>query len=770
VPVSGLRARVRRFLQKPGSTSLAEYQALLPDIAGRAADVAGLDDAELTALAKDTTDEVGICAVGREAARRGLGERPFDVQLLGTLALLAGQVAEMATGEGKTLSGALAAAGYVRRGHQVHVMSVNDYLARRDAEWMRPVYDLLGVTVSWIGQGSTPDERRQAYAADVCYASANEIGFDVLRDRLAVAADDLVTVPPDVVLIDEADSVLVDEALIPLVVAGSVGEADPVQDMAQIASRLLPRLHYEVDDERRNVSLTDAGARIAEQSLDGIDLYAEDNLDMLTRLNVALHAQALLQRDVDYIVQHGRIQLVSASRGRVARLQRWPDGLQAAVEAKEGLRTTESGEILDSITIQALVRRYPVACGMTGTAVAVGEQLREFYGLEVAVIPPNRPCIREDETDRLYQHVEDKEGAVVGAVASAHESGRPVLLGTLDVAESERLAAQLVLDGLPCVVLNAKNDAEEAAIVAEAGAAGAITVSTQMAGRGTDIRLGGTAGDHGQVAEVGGLLVIGVGRHASTRLDDQLRGRAGRQGDPGGSVFFLSLDDELITTCAPDAVKAAEVDADGLVSDAKAHWTVGHAQRVAEGTALQIHRDTWRYNVLIEDQRRAVLEYRDQVLHSDAALRDLEKSSPDRVTGLRDAGVPDEVLIQAARLITLSCLDQAWSEHLAQAADVREGIHLRALGHSSNPFGGSLIPVQEFNRELTELFSRFTARVTERTVAAFQAAEITPDGADLTGAGLKRPSATWTYVVQENPFGTDFGRAVQAISRFLGRR
>jgi preprotein translocase subunit SecA len=770
VPVSGLRARVRRFLQKPGSTSLAEYQALLPDIAGREADVAGLDDAELTALAKDTTDDVGICAVGREAARRGLGERPFDVQLLGTLALLAGQVAEMATGEGKTLSGALAAAGYVRRGHQVHVMSVNDYLARRDAEWMRPVYDRLGVTVSWIGQGSTPDERRQAYAADVCYASANEIGFDVLRDRLAVAADDLVTVPPDVVLVDEADSVLVDEALIPLVVAGSVGEADPVQDMAQIASRLLPRLHYEVDDERRNVSLTDAGARIAEQSLDGIDLYAEDNLDMLTRLNVALHAQALLQRDVDYIVQHGRIQLVSASRGRVARLQRWPDGLQAAVEAKEGLRTTESGEILDSITIQALVRRYPVACGMTGTAVAVGEQLREFYGLEVAVIPPNRPCIREDETDRLYQHVEDKEGAVVSAVASAHESGRPVLLGTLDVAESERLAARLVLDGLPCVVLNAKNDAEEAAIVAEAGAAGAITVSTQMAGRGTDIRLGGTAGDHGQVAEVGGLLVIGVGRHASTRLDDQLRGRAGRQGDPGGSVFFLSLDDELITTCAPDAVKAAEVDADGLVSDAKAHWTVGHAQRVAEGTALQIHRDTWRYNVLIEDQRRAVLEYRDQLLHSDAALRDLEKSSPDRVTELRDAGVPDEVLIQAARLITLSCLDQAWSEHLAQAADVREGIHLRALGHSSNPFGGSLIPVQEFNRELTELFSRFTAGVTERTVAVFQAADITPDGADLTGAGLKRPSATWTYVVQENPFGTDFGRAVQAISRFLGRR
>jgi preprotein translocase subunit SecA len=438
VPVSGLRGRVRRFLQKPGSASLAGYQALLADIAGREADLAELDDDKLTALAMDTTDDVGICAAGREAARRGLGERPFDVQVLGTLALLSGQVAEMATGEGKTLSGALAAAGYVRRGHQVHVMSVNDYLARRDAEWMRPVYDLLGVTVSWIGQGSTPEQRRQAYTADVCYASANEIGFDVLRDRLAVAEGDLVTADPDVVLIDEADSVLVDEALIPLVLAGSVGDTDPVQDMAQIASRLLPRLHYEVDDERRNVFLTDAGARIAEQSLDGIDLYAEDNLDALTQLNVALHAQALLQRDVDYIVRDGRIQLVSVSRGRVARRQRWPDGLQAAVEAKEGLRATESGEILDSITIQALVRRYPVACGMTGTAVAVGEQFREFYGLEVAVIPPNRPCVRRDDPDRLYRHATEKEEAVVAEVDAAHSTGRPVLLGTLDVATPRR--------------------------------------------------------------------------------------------------------------------------------------------------------------------------------------------------------------------------------------------------------------------------------------------------------------------------------------------
>ena len=785
--MNGLRSRMRRFLQKPGSASLGRYEELLPDIAGREEALRGLDDAALTAAAAEAADDAGICALGREAARRALGERPFDVQLLGILALLNGQVAEMATGEGKTLSGALAAAGYVRRGHRVQVMSVNDYLARRDAEWMGPVYELLGVSVGWVTQVSTPQERRQAYTADVCYGSANEIGFDVLRDRLAISVADLVTEEPDVILIDEADSVMVDEALVPLVLAGSAGAADSGREMAEIAGRLLPRLHYEVDDERRNVFLTDAGARIAEQALGGINLYAEQNLDVLTQLNVALHARALLQRDVDYIVRDDRIHLVSASRGRVARRQRWPDGLHAAVEAKEGLRASESGQILDSITIQALVRRYPVACGMTGTAVAVGEQLREFYGLEIAVIPPNLPCVREDEPDRLYRTAADKEDAVVGQVADTHATGRPVLIGTLDVAESERLAERMGQAGLSCVVLNAKNDAQEAAIVAEAGALGAITVSTQMAGRGTDIRLGGTQGipgggirgggipgggssdGHDRVAGLGGLLVIGMGRHASSRLDDQLRGRSGRQGDPGGSVFFVSMEDELITTCVPDAPPVPDVGPGGQVTDPRAQWTVGHAQRVAEGVHLQVHRDTWRYNTLLEDQRRSVLEHRDELLRTDLALRTLAGSFPERAAALRES-VPEEVLAEAARQISLAQLDHAWAEYLAHAADLREGISLRALGHGPNPFGGSLNPLEEYNREMTRLFSQFRDDVTALTGHAFQTVTITADGADLAVGGLARPSATWTYVVQDNPFGTDFGRAVKSISRLLGRR
>ncbi len=304
-------------------------------------------------------------------------------------------------------------------------MSVNDYLARRDAEWMRPVYDLLGVTVGWIGQASTAAERRRAYAAQVTYAPVSEFGFDVLRDRLVTDTADLVAGDPDVVLIDEADSVLIDEARVPLVLAGAAETEDADREMARIAARLRPGQHYETDEDGRNVSLTSAGASAAEQAMGGIDLYTARARRGLTRLNVALHAHALLQRDVDYIVRDGAVHLINESRGRVARRQRWPDGLHAAVKAKEGLAASESGEILDTITIQSLVRRYRTICGMTGTAVAAGEQFREFYGLEIAVIPPNRPCVRADEPDRLYPTVKDKEKAVVGQVAAAHATGRP---------------------------------------------------------------------------------------------------------------------------------------------------------------------------------------------------------------------------------------------------------------------------------------------------------------------------------------------------------
>jgi preprotein translocase subunit SecA len=766
--MSVLRERVRRFLQQPGTASLTRYRRLLPAIADLEKTLRNVPDADLADLAGEAQGDAEFCAIGREAARRALGERAYDVQLLGTLVMLSGHVAEMATGEGKTLSGALAAARYARQGRSVHVLSVNDYLARRDAEWMAPVYNLLGVTVGCVGQASTPQERRSAYAAQVTYVPVSEIGFDVLRDRLAADTGDLVTAEPDVALIDEADSVLIDEALVPLVLAGSVGGGAADRPMAEIVRGLRPRLHYRADDDGRNVQLTDAGARAAERALGGINPYAAEHLDTLTGLNVALHAHALLQRDVDYIIRDGKVHLISASRGRVAQLQRWPDGLQAAVEAKEDLEATDSGEILDSITVESLVRRYPRVCGMTGTAVSVGEQLREFYGLEVAVIPPNRPCVREDQPDRLYATLEQKESAVVEEVAAAHATGRPVLLGTLDVAESERLAERLASAGLTCAVLNAKNDAEEAAIVAEAGALGAITVSTQMAGRGTDIRLGGSGGDRDRVADLGGLCVIGTGRHASSRLDHQLRGRAGRQGDPGGSVFFVSLEDELIASYAPDTEPPRDAAADGRVGDAGAHWAVGHAQRVAEGAHLETHRNTYRYNKLIEDQRQVVLAHRDRMLRTGAAADALAARCPERYAELA-AAVGPGVLTGAARQIVLYHLDRGWADHIAVLAGIREGIHLRALGHGPNPFGMALDPLAEFHSEAVALFARLLDQVEDQSAETFRTAAITVAGVDLDAAGLKRPSATWTYLVQDNPFGTGLDRALRRFSPSRGR-
>jgi preprotein translocase subunit SecA len=760
--------RVRRFLQKPGTADISRLQRMLPAIAAQEESMRARTDDELADVVAAATDRITLAAALREAAHRALGERPFDSQLLGTLVMLEGNIAELATGEGKTLCGALAAAGYAARGRGVHVMSVNDYLAKRDAEWMRPVFDLLGIRVGHVGQDSTTDERRQAYAAQVTYAPVSEIGFDVLRDRLRTESGNRVVPDPDVLIIDEADSVLIDEARVPIVLAGSTEVDDSGREMAELVAKLRAGTHYRVDPDGRNVHLTDSGTRAAERALGGVDLYDADHLDTLTRLNVALHARALLHKDVDYLVRDGQLELINASRGRVAVLQRWPDGLQAAVEAKEGIPASASGEILDTITVESLVRSYPTVCGMTATAVPVGDALREFYQLEVAVIPSNKPCVREDQPDRLYASVREKETAVLAEIIAEHESGRPILLGTLDVAESERLAAQLADHHLTCTVLNAKNDSEEAAIIAEAGTYGTITVSTQIAGRGTDIRLGGAHAadeDRARIADLGGLYVIGTGRHWSPRLDDQLRGRSGRQGDPGGSIFFESLEDELITQHVPDAVIPRDVAEDGLVQDAKARWTAGHAQRVAEGVNVDIHRNTWRYNKLIEEQRRILLEHRERVLSTDAARIALAGRCPDRYAELCDE-VDEPVLELAARHIVLYHLDRAWADHLAVLANIREGIHLRGLGHGANPFIMALDPLAEFHSEAVKLFSGVFKEIEESAAETFQTVSITSDGADLDAIGLKRPTATWTYLVKDNPFSSGLERA---FSRLLGR-
>ncbi|AAS03851.1 accessory Sec system translocase SecA2 [Mycobacterium avium subsp. paratuberculosis] len=754
-----LSSRFWRLLGASTEKNRSRSLTLVTDSSEYDDEAAGLTDEQLRKAAgllnledlAESEDIPQFLAIAREAAERATGLRPFDVQLLGALRMLAGDVIEMATGEGKTLAGAIAAAGYVLAGRHVHVVTINDYLARRDAEWMGPLIEAMGLTVGWITAESSSEERRAAYGCDVTYASVNEIGFDVLRDQLVTDVADLVSPNPDVALIDEADSVLVDEALVPLVLAGTTHRETPRLEIIKLVGELEAGTDYDTDADSRNVHLTDVGARKVEKALGGIDLYSEEHVGTtLTEVNVALHAHVLLQRDVHYIVRDDAVHLINASRGRIAQLQRWPDGLQAAVEAKEGIETTETGEVLDTITVQALINRYATVCGMTGTALAAGEQLRQFYKLGVSPIPPNKPNIREDEADRVYITAAAKNDAIVEHIIEVHETGQPVLVGTRDVAESEELHERLLRRGVPAVVLNAKNDAEEAQVIAEAGKFGVVTVSTQMAGRGTDIRLGGSdEADHDRVAELGGLHVVGTGRHHTERLDNQLRGRAGRQGDPGSSVFFSSWEDDVVAANLDRNKLPMETDpetGDGRIVSPKAAGLLDHAQRVAEGRMLDVHANTWRYNQLIAQQRAIIVDRRNTLLRTATAREELAELAPKRYRELADE-IPEERLETICRHIMLYHLDRGWADHLAYLADIRESIHLRALGRQN--------PLDEFHRLAVDAFASLAADAIEAAQQTFETANVLEDEPGLDLSKLARPTSTWTYMVNDNPLSDD---------------
>ncbi len=690
------------------------------------------------------------------ASERTLGLKPFPVQSQAVLRLLEGDVIQMATGEGKTLVGAMAATGFALMGKNVHLITVNDYLASRDAEWMGPLVGFFGLSAAAITESMNREDRREAYKADVVYGSVNEIGFDVLRDQLITSWDDAVQHGADVALVDEADSVLVDEALVPLVLAGNEPGRAPSGRITEIVRRLKEGRDYSVDDDRRNVFLNERGARIVEKAL-GIDsLYSDEHVGTtLVQVNLALHAQALLVRDIHYIVRDGKVALIDASKGRVADLQRWPDGVQAAVEAKEGLAVTEGGRILDTITLQALMGRYPLVCGMTGTAVEATDQLRQFYDLRVSVIERNQELQRFDEADRVYATMEEKFAAIVKEIAAIHATGQPVLVGTQDVAESEQLAAALRELDIEVNVLNAKNDAEEATIIAEAGDIGRVTVSTQMAGRGTDIKLGGAdEKDHDAVVDLGGLAVIGTARHRTARLDNQLRGRAGRQGDPGLSVFFVSLEDDMVAVGGAGEEVTARPEPDGRIDSKRINDWIEHCQRVTEGQLLEIHAQTWKYNKLLADQREIIDERRKNLLDTDQAWQELSERSPKRAVEL-EAAVDHDVLVQAAREIMLYHLDFGWSEHLALMDDVRESIHLRAIARET--------PIDEYHRIAVREFKDLAQRAVDEAVGTFDSVLIDAEGAHLEDSGLARPSATWTYMVSDNPLSGSGNSLIKGI-------
>lgn len=727
-------------------------RALVQEAEAQHAELSQLDDAALAQRARELTagglkDPAAFLAVLGAAAHRTLGLEPFPVQSQAVLRLVEGDVIQMATGEGKTLVGAMAATGFALTGKRVHVITVNDYLAERDAEWMRPLVEFFGLRVESVTEKMGPAERREAYSGDIVYGPVNEIGFDVLRDQQITRREDAVQAPADVALVDEADSVLVDEALVPLVLAGNQPGQEPTGQITDVVRTLREREHYTIDDDRRNVFLTDDGAARVEGAL-GIDsLYDDEHIGTtLVKVNLALHAKALLIRDIHYLVTDGKVALIDASRGRVADLQRWPDGLQAAVEAKEGLDVTEGGRILDTITLQALMRRYPMVCGMTGTAVEATDQLRQFYDLHVSVIDRNKELRRFDEADRIYATAAEKNRAIVDEIAALHATGQPVLVGTHDVAESEALAEALTDLGIEVNVLNAKNDAEEARIIAEAGDLGRVTVSTQMAGRGTDIRLGGAdQSDHDAVAELGGLAVIGTSRHRTARLDNQLRGRAGRQGDPGLSLFFVSLQDDVVTSGGAGENVTARPEPDGSINSDRIRDWVGHCQRVTEGQLLEIHAQTWKYNQLLADQRDIIEERRARLLDTDQAWVELSERAPEVE--------PAEDHIQQARDIMLFHLDDEWAEHLAVMDDVRESIHLRAIARET--------PIDEYHRIAVREFKDLAQRAVDKAVETFRA------GGTLEDLGLARPSATWTYMVSDNPLAGSGNSAISGIGNLF---
>ncbi len=718
----------------------------------RALDGAGGDDLLVEAFAL-------VC----EASRQTIGLFPFDVQILAGIAMHQGKLAEMQTGEGKTLAAVMPAYLNALAGRGVHVLTFNDYLARRDAGWMGPIFRSLGVSVGFVQEGMSIGERQEAYGADVTYVTAKEAGFDFLRDRLCVKKTDLVHRPFHYAIVDEADSILIDEARVPLVIARATSDppADP-RRVAEFVEALDAKADYDTDEHSRNVFFNERGLDRAEAAFGSGDLHAPENLALLTELNLALHARALLRRDVDYIVRQGKLELVDEFTGRVAVGRRWPDGLQAAVEAKEGLAVQSAGMICGSITLQHLLPLYPKISGMTATASSAGDEFSQFYGLTIVVIPPNRKSIRVDEPDVVFTHKVAKQKALVEEIARSNRIGRPVLVGTGSVEESEQLAADLSDAGIASNVLNAKNDEEEAGIIAQAASLGAVTISTNMAGRGTDVRLGGEEeADRREVVDLMGLFVIGTNRHETRRIDNQLRGRAGRQGDPGSSRFYISLEDDLIQRYGVGGVISHErhrQEQDEPIEDPALRAEITRAQRMIESENFEIRRTLWRYSSLIERQRQQVHARRQAVLLDESFPRLLEAREPERYCELRrtlSAGDLDNL----ERRITLYMIDRLWAEHLTRISEIRETIHLAVLGLRD--------PLDEFHKTAGLAFRDLLERIDHEIVEWFRCAEITEGGVSLPEDGIDGPASTWTYLVNDNPFGTWLERAARGIKRKL---
>ncbi|CQB52000.1 Protein translocase subunit SecA [Syntrophomonas zehnderi OL-4] len=550
-------------------------------------------------------------ALVREASRRTLGMRHFDVQLIGGMVLHKGRISEMKTGEGKTLVATLPAYLNALEGKGVHIVTVNDYLAFRDSEWMRPVYEFCGLSVGLVVHGLNYDERRAAYQCDILYATNNELGFDYLRDNMVVASEHMVQRPLNYAIIDEVDSILIDEARTPLIISG---EGDKPTDLYYKIAKFIPRLEneqdYKVDEKAHVVTLTEEGVKRVEKFFNIENLA--DNMELAHHVNQGLRAHALMRRDRDYVVKDDQVIIVDEFTGRLMFGRRYSDGLHQAIEAKEGVKIEKESQTLATITFQNYFRMYKKLAGMTGTAKTEEDEFRNIYGMDVVVIPTHMPMVREDNPDFVYRTEEGKFQAVLEDIVQRHKNGQPVLVGTISIEKSELLSGMLAKRGIKHQVLNAKHHEQEAQIIAGAGQAQSVTIATNMAGRGTDIVLGDG------VRDLGGLYVLGTERHESRRIDNQLRGRSGRQGDPGESRFYVSIEDDLMRLFGSSNIEGLMdrlgMDDDMPIENKMISRALENAQKKVEGRNFSIRKNVLEYDDVINQQRAVIYEERKKVL------------------------------------------------------------------------------------------------------------------------------------------------------------
>lgn len=725
----------------------------------------------------ETLDDILVeaFAVACEAAKRVLGLFPFRVQLIGGMVLHGGNIAEMKTGEGKTLTATLPVYLNALGGKGVHVVTVNEYLAERDSSEMGELYKWLGLTVGVNSSEMTPDQKREAYNCDITYSTNSEIGFDYLRDNMVVYKEDMVQRPLNFALIDEVDSILIDEARTPLIISG---QTEPTVTLYERADRYVKTLadgDYTIDWESKSISLTENGIRRAENFFKTDNLYDVENSALNHHIDQALRANYIMTKDKDYVVSDGEVLIVDSFTGRVMEGRRFSDGLHQAIEAKEHVEIQDGAKTMANITYQNLFRMYRKLSGMTGTARTEAEEFREIYNMEVTTIPTNRPVARDDRPDLLYPTLESKFKAVVKEIRDLHIKGQPVLVGTVAVETSEYLSRLLDREGIPHVVLNAKNHAREAEIVTNAGQKGAVTIATNMAGRGTDIKLGPG------VVELGGLAVIGTERHESRRIDNQLRGRSGRQGDVGMSQFYLSLEDDLMIRFGSERIKdllsrMKIADEDAVIRSGLISRQVESAQKRVEGNNYDARKNVLQYDDVMRAQREVIYAERQQVIMEETSLKDVLMPMVDRtidrvvdahtqktqknfdletiVEFARTALVSDKDIHQAdvegmsakeikdylkqladqmyiekekalydpaqilefEKVVILRVVDQHWTDHIDAMDQLRQSVGLRGYGQ--------LNPLVEYQQEGYRMFNEMITDIEYETTRLFMKSEI----------------------------------------------